>query len=310
MSLRIIIALCISVIFTSCDDYKSKLEELKSQNDKMSAELSSVEDSEKMLRGEYAEAIEVLNAIDDTLKNISDRDKQIKELSKKMELSKSKTQKEEILTKLEALQESNKNARQQTNALQSMLQKYKGENEALRKMIDQSETRVKVIDEELGTKRNMIGEMQVTLKKTEQELASNRSDLAIAYEELKEKNNRLESANDKLKRSIAELDTKNDFIEKEAWAYVCYGTKRFLRQKDILSNTTMKLTKGFQSPAQANGSRFNYFENKVIVCSGGKITHVLPERDPASYQIDGSKLLIKNAETFWKTDKIVVLVQE
>lgn len=310
MPLRIIITLCISVIFASCDDYKSKLEELKLQNDKMSAELSSVEDSEKMLRGEYAEAIDVLNAIDDTLKNISDRDKQIKELSKNMELSKSKTQKEEILTKLEALQESNKNARQQTSALQSMLQKYKGENESLRKMIDQSESRVKVIDEELGTKRNMIGEMQVTLKKTEQELASNRSDLAIAYEELKEKNNRLEGANNKLKRSISELDTKNEFINKEARAYVCCGTKKFLRKKDILSNTTMKLTKGFQSPAQANGSRFNYFENNTISCTGGKITHILPERDPASYQIDGSKLIIKNAETFWKTDKIVVLVQE
>jgi myosin heavy subunit len=299
-----------AAVLCSCENYSSKIAEIKKENEKMSGQLSSIEDNEKIMRGEYAEAIEVLNAIDDTLKNISERDKEIKNLNKKMELSKDKSQKEEILSRLESLETANKNARNQTKALQSMLQKYKGENESLRKMIDQAETRVKTIDEELSNKRTMIGEMQTTIKKTEKELSENQSELSIAYEDLKSKNDKLEIANKKLEKSIEDLKKKNDFIGKEAWAYVCCGSKKFLRQKDILSSTSIKLTKGFQSPAQANGNRLNYFENKTISCSGKPITYVLPERDPASYQIDGNKVIIRNSENFWKTDKIVVLVQD
>lgn len=299
------------IFFSSCDKYASEVEKIKAENDKLSKSLSGVEDSEKILRGEYSEAIDVLNAIDDTLSNISDREKQIKQLNAKMELAENKSQKEQILSKLQTLRDANKNAQQQTKALQGMLQKFKGENETLRKMIDQAEARVKTIDEELGTKRNMVGEMQSTLKKTEKELETNRSDLAIAYEDLKVKNEKLQVANDKLQTSIAELKVKNDFIGKEALGYVCCGTKKFLRQKDILSATTMKLTKGFQSPAQANSSRINYFENNSISCNGSsKIVAVLPERDPSSYQIEGAKLIIRNTQTFWRTDKIVILVQE
>lgn len=308
--LKISCLLLIISLTYSCDNYSSKIADLKKENEEMSGQLSSIEDNEKILRGEYADAIEVLNAIDDTLKNISERDKEIKTLNRNMELSKDNSQKEEILSRLEALETANKNARNQTKALQGMLQKYKGENESLRKMIDQAETRVKTIDEELSSKRSMMGEMQSTIKKTEKELAENQSELTIAYEDLKSKNDKLEIANKKLEKSIEDLKKKNDFINKEAWAYVCCGSKKFLRQKDILSSTSLKLTKGFQSPAQANGSRFNYFENKTISCSGKAITYILPERDPASYQIDGNRVLIKNAENFWKTDKIVVLVQD
>jgi septal ring factor EnvC (AmiA/AmiB activator) len=295
---------------TACENFGSKIEELKKENDKLNKDIGSVEDNAKIMRGEYAEAIEVLNAIDDTLKSISDRDKQIQNLNKEMELSKDKSQKEEILSRLNDLKEANINAQQQTRALQAMLQKYKGENESLRKMIDQAETRVKVIDEELGSKRNMIGEMKATIKKTEKELAENQSELSVAYEDLKAKNEKLEATNKKLEKSIAELKKKNEFIGKEAWAYVCCGSKKFLRQKNILSSTSIKLTKGFQSSAQANGSRLNYFENKTISCSGKPISHVLPERDPGSYQIDGNKVIIRNSQNFWKTDKIVVLVQD
>jgi len=308
--LNIISLLIAAFVVCSCENYSSKIADLKKENDKISGELNSFEENEKILKGEYAEAIEVLNAIDDTLKNISERDKEIKNLNKKMELSKDKSQKEEILSRLEALQTANKNAQQQTKALQGMLQKYKGENESLRKMIDQAEGRVKTIDEELSSKRSMIGEMQSTIKKTEKELAENQSELTLAYEELKSKNDKLEITNKKLEKSIEDLKKKNDFIGKEAWAYVCCGSKKFLRQKDILSSTSIKLSKGFQSPAQANGSRFNYFENKTISCSGKPITHILPERDPASYQIEGNKVIIRNSENFWKTDKIVVLVQD
>jgi regulator of replication initiation timing len=177
-------------------------------------------------------------------------------------------------------------------------------------MIDQAESRVKVIDEDLKTKKNTIGNMKSTLQKTEKELATSQSDLGKAYEELKEKNEKLQIANEKLEKSIEDLKVKDDFIGKEAMGIVCCGTKKFLRQKDILSSTTMKLTKNFKASAQSVGSKINYYESNTLDCGSGNITNVLPERSPSSYKIEGSKLIVKNTEEFWKTDKIVVLVKD
>jgi len=296
----------------SCgNNFKVEADKIKAENDKLNKQLSGMAEEDKLIRGEYSEAIDALNTIDDTLNNITEREAEIKSLKKQSEVTKSTSQREKLLAKVENLTDANKNARNQVSQLQAALQKYRGENESLRKMIDHAEERVKTIDGDLKTKRNAIGDMQGTLKKTEDDLVVAQSDLSSAYEDLKVKTEKLQVTNDRLQKTIEELKTKEAFIGKEAWGYVCCGSKKFLRQKDILSNTTMKLTKGFQASAQANGSRINYYENNEIDCGGeGKITTILPERDPASYQITGSKIVIKNTESFWKTDKIVVLVKD
>ena len=128
---------------------------------------------------------------------------------------------------------------------------------------------------------------------------------------LKKKNEELSSTNEKLTSTLGDLKKKTVFIEEQARGYVSCGTKKVLRQKGILSKTNLKLTKEYQTAVKANSYAVNYFESDLIECgTGGKIEVVLPERDPASYKVDGYKLTILNTESFWKTDKIVVIVKE
>ena len=42
----------------------------------------------------------------------------------------------------------------------------------------------------------------------------------------------------------------------------------------------------------------------------GEIIAILPARDESSYSINGNKLEVSNAEKFWKTDKIVVIIKK
>lgn len=305
-----LIAIFFSLLSVACDSYSAEISKMKEENKKLNSKLSDLEAEDKIMKGEYSEAMSALNSIDDTLKNITEREKKIKSIKQKMESVKSSSQREKMTENLELLLKANQNARNQVQQLQNSLQKYKGENESLRRMIDQAESRVKTIDEDLKSKRNSIGNMKATLQKTEKELANSQSDLGKAYEELKEKNEKLQIANEKLEKSIADLKVKEDFIGKEAMAYVCCGTKKYLRQKEILNNTTLKLTKNFQSSAQAVGSKINYYDSNIIDCSSGNITNILPERAPESYKIEGSKLIVRNTELFWKTDKVVVLVKD
>ncbi len=126
------------------------------------------------------------------------------------------------------------------------------------------------------------------------------------------RNQELTESNVQLETTISDLKTKTDFIEEQAKAYVAGDDKRVLRRAGILSKTSMKrLSKSYLSSVQENGDEIDYFNNDQIDCGGdGVIAYVLPERDPNSYEINGSVLLIKDAKGFWATDKTVVLVKK
>ncbi len=309
--MRMLVLLFTILIFCfSCNPYQSKMDELKAANDSLKLQLNVMEDDGEILRGDYADAINTLNSIDDSIATILDRDKQIKELDESLNNEKSSSYKEEVLAKISELKKANEQSKTQVKQLEAALQKYKNENLSLKRMIDQAEERVTALEEEISGNLNLIGEMKATINRLEREFKSNQSELALAYNDMKEKNEKLSEVNDKLKVSIEDLKNKDEFINKETWAYICCGNKRFLRQKNILSDNSMKLVKGFQTNAQQVGTRVNYFKREVLDCnSDEKIIALLPERDASSYKISGNKVLIENPALFWKTDKIVVLVK-
>lgn len=298
-------------LFTACDNYKTKLDQLKSEQEALAKQLGDADAEDKLIRGEYSEAIDALNAIEDTLSSIAERDKEIKAVSHQMELTKKVSQREKLLEKLSTLREANDQAREQARQLQYALQKYKGENELLRKMIDQAEERVTATDEKITTSRNTISELGGALKKMEKDLDVTKSDLSSAYEDLKSKTDRLEEINATLQAKIDELEQKDEFIGKQANAYIACGTKKTLRQKGILNKTTTTLDKKYRETVQANSTVINYHASNEIQCGAeGTIEMILPSRDPASYKIEGAKLLITNAKEFWKTDNVVVIIKK
>lgn len=304
--------LLISVLlFSACNNYKAELDKLKEEQEALSKKIGDADEEDKLIRGEYAEAIDALNAIEDSLSSIADRDKEIKALSNQMELTKRVSQREKILEKMNALRKANDDARDQARQLQYALKKYRGENELLRKMIDQAEERVATTDEKITTSRNTINELSGVLNKMEKDLDETKTDLASAYQDLKSKTDKLEQINVTLQSKIDELRQKDDFIDRQANAYVACGTKKLLRQKGILSKTTSKLDKDYRETVRASGTMINYHNSSEIQCgSDGTIEMVLPSRDPSSYTIDGATLTITNDKDFWKTDNIVVLIKK
>jgi chromosome segregation ATPase len=297
--------------FTACNNYKSEYEAILEENAAMKKQLNDAEEEGKLVRGEYSEAIETLNAIEDTLRAISDREKEIQKLTQSSEFSGNISQRQAILKKLQALKDANDQSKNQAKQMQSRLNSYRIENEQLRKMIAQAETRVLTKEQELEEAQTVIDDLRDALGKMESQLLESQGDLATAYEDLKDKNESLEETNERLNNTINELQRKTVFIEEQAKGYVACGSKRILRRKGILSRVNMKLTKEYQSAVKANSSSINYFESNEIECgTDGEIIAVLPERDESSYSIEGNQLKITDTEAFWKTDKIVVLVKK
>ena len=307
---RILIVLVTSFLF-SCKSYKNEYDDLVAEHAAMQQQLNSMSEEDRLIRGEYSDAIETLNAIEDTLRAISGREKEIQKLTQSQEFSGDLSQRDAILKKLQALKDANDQSNNEAKQLQSKLNGYRIENDQLRNMIKQAEGKILAKEQELEETQGIIDDLRGALGKMEAQLLESQGQLADAYEELKQKNTDLESINVRLNNTISELKQKTVFIEEQARAYVACGSKKVLRQKGILSRAAMKLTKNYQSAVHANSSSINYFESNTMECgTDGEIIAILPARDEASYTISGTKLEVSDPEKFWKTDKVVVIIKK
>lgn len=307
----LVILLAVALGLSACKNYKAEHDKMLEENAALQKKVNDMSSEGKLIRGEYSEAIETLNAIEDSLRAITDREKDIQKLSQNLEMSKDLSQKQAILSKLQALKNANDKAKDNAKQLQAKLNGYRVENEQLRKMIAQAETKILAKEQELEVSQGIIDGLRDGLGKMEAQLLESQGELATAYEDLKRKNADLEATNERLNRTLDELRQKTVFIEEQAKGYVACGSKKVLRQKGILSRSSMKLTKEYQTAVRANSSSIDYYESDNVECgTEGQIIAVLPERPSTSYQINGHKLIVKDTEEFWKTDKIVVLIKD
>ncbi len=297
---------------TACNDYKAERDALIEKNTAAQQRLNTLEEEGKLIRGEYSSAIETLNSIDDTLRSISLREREIQALTQQKEFGGDLPQRQKILAKIQALRDANEDSKNAAKKMQRKIRGYQIENQQLKKMIAQAETRILEKEEELDEARAIIGDMEIALVKMEGQLTEKSGQLDNAYTNLKQKNAELKNTNSKLKETLTDLSTKNDFIDEQAKAYVACANKKILRKVGILSKFSIKkLTKNYQQKVRENGDQIDYFNNDQIDCGGdGEIISVLPARDQSSYEIHGGVLKIKNSKKFWETDKTVVLVKK
>lgn len=301
--------LFLTYLLFSCTG-QSEYEKLMNENATLREKYNNLSEEEKLVRKEYSSAVTTLSAIEDSLKSINLRDKELKKAAEQMENSGNLEQKQEILKKLQLLMDENRKSKNQAIQLQAKMRGFKVENEQLRRMIAQAETRLLAKEQELEKTQLIIDDLRITLNRMETQVLESRGELNVAYDNLKVKNEELTAINQRLSNTLSDLKGKTNFIEEQAKAYVSCGTKKVLRQKGILSKTNLKLTKEYQVAVKANSSNVNYYNSDVIECGAdGEIDLILPIRDPASYEIQGYKLLIKNNELFWKTDKVVVIIK-
>ncbi len=301
-----------TLLLVGCTDYRSKYEDLINQNSAIQKRLNELEEEDKLVRGEYSAAIEVLNSIDDTLRSISLRELEIQELTQSREFNGSLSQRQKILAKIQQLRDENEIAKDEAKRMQRRVRSYQIENQQLKKMISQAESRIFEKEEELSEAREIIDDMEYALSRMEAQLTEKSGQLDDAYEDLRRKNEDLQQTNQTLEKTIRDLKNKNQFIDEQARAYVVCGDKRSLRKTGILSPTSIKkLTKNYQTSVKRVGDVINYFDNDVLNCgTDGEILSVLPPRDASSYKIEGSRVEILQPKKFWETDKTVVLLKK
>lgn len=312
MKINYLILLVLTIVgLSACNNYKAEYDAMIAENASAQKRLNELEEEDRLIRGEYTSAIETLNSIDDTLRAISLREKEIQGLTQQKEFGGDLSQRQKILGKIQALRDANEDSKNEAKKMQSRIRSYQIENQQLKKMIAQAENRILKKEEELAEARGIIDDMEIALAQMEGQLTEKSGQLSVAFKDLKKKNEELSTTNNQLQETLEDLSVKNEFIDEQARAYIACGDKRALRKVGILSKTSLKkLTKNYQQSVREHGDLIDYFDNNQIDCGGdGEIIQVLPERDASSYEIQGGVLNIKDNKKFWATDKTVVLVK-
>lgn len=300
------------LVGSSCNDGSAEIKRLTDENAVLKQKASALTDEDGKLRDEYSQAIQQLNDIEDTLRAIAEREKEIQKLSQSKEFSGNLSQRQNIMAKLEALKTANEQSQNRAKELQGQVKSLKIQNENLVKMIASAENKIMEKEQQIAEQTTIIKDMRTALNKMEAQLLETRGELAVAYEDLQRQNQELERTVANLERTNAELRSKSTFIEDNANAYIVCNTKKELRRMNIMRDLSKELTNNYKQEVTARGSKVNLYGNTEFTCGaeGGNIEFILPKRDPSSYEIKGATLVIKNAKTFWATDRVVVLVKE
>lgn len=303
--------LFITILTVSCEDYQSKLAEAQKEQQLLDEQIGTLEQEERLIKGEYADAMETLSAIDQTLSEMAERNEEMDKLIQQKELAKGTSKEQAIMVRLQSLKNANIEADKKARRLRTKVRAFKVENAQLKKMIAQLESRFTEVEAEVNTVQTAIGNMQLALTKLETEVSATETKLTSAYADLKVKTAKLERTNEELETTLSDLQSKNAFIQEDANAYIACGTKQILRRNKILRLLSAKtLTLEYQAQVKSVGSEFDYFNNLEIDCGSGEIQYVLPNRDPNSYSLEGATLKILDKKTFWATSKTVVLVKK
>lgn len=296
---------------SSCEDYKSKFEEERQQQRLYADKIEILEEEERLIKGEYADAMQTLNAIDETLSEMATRNKEMNALIRQKQLTNDEGEQQAILAKLQALKTANQQANDKVTSLRSKARAFKVENAQLKKTIEQLDARFMAVTDSVNKMQTTIVNMQGALEQLEQEVATTETDLTSTYASLKVRTGKLERANAELETTLVELQNKTDFIAEDAKAYVVCGDRAYLRKSDILRLLSAKrLTADFRKKVNELGTEFDYFNQLEVDCDDKNIQYILPSRASDSYKITGPRLKITNKDAFWATSKTVVLVTD
>lgn len=307
---NIIFPILLMGIIISCDNHKTAYEEEALRQKLLQDSVSRLEEEERLIQGEYGEAMETITAINEALSTISERNKEMAALMARKDVEEGDIQ-ANIIAQIDALKKANSNTYSEARRLQSKASAYKVENKTIKTMIASIEEKLVEKEKELDSLKVNINTLKGTLSGLQQEVDSTDSELANTYAELKIQSAFLETKNEELQATILDLKDKNQFIEDDAVAYVVCGTRKELRQNKILNLLSMKrLTPTYASQVRDLGTQFSIYDRSKIGCGEGELIYLLPERDPNSYILEGGSIKILDSKTFWNTSKSLVLIKK
>ncbi|MCG9911695.1 MAG: hypothetical protein MH137_10385 [Flavobacteriales bacterium] len=187
------------------------------------------------------------------------------------------------------------------------------EIQSINELMEKNKNQISQLEKKLKKSNFKIAEFEKTIERLNQSIAEKDAEIVALNEKLIALNYQVEGLKETVENLTAESDAKSQTItEKETQlneAYYAVGTKKELIANGVLSKAGDFSGGGTGKKLDFNSKYFSKIDirNTKEITIGANKTKMLSSHPVQSYELTGNKLIIKDADAFWKASKYCVV---
>lgn len=187
------------------------------------------------------------------------------------------------------------------------------EIQSINELMEKNKNQISELEKKLKKSNFKIAEFEKTIQRLNQSIADKDAEIVALNEKLIALNYQVEGLKETVENLTAESDAKSQTItEKETQlneAYYAVGTKKELIANGVLSKAGDFSGGGSGKKLDFNSKYFSKIDirNTKEITIGANKTKMLSSHPVQSYELTGNKLIIKDADAFWKASKYCVV---
>lgn len=187
------------------------------------------------------------------------------------------------------------------------------EIQSINELMEKNKNQISQLEKKLKKSNFKIAEFEKTIERLNQSIADKDAEIVALNEKLIALNYQVEGLKETVENLTAESDAKSQTItEKETQlneAYYAVGTKKELIANGVLSKAGDFSGGGTGKKLDFNSKYFSKIDirNTKEITIGANKTKMLSSHPVQSFELTGNKLIIKDADAFWKASKYCVV---
>lgn len=191
--------------------------------------------------------------------------------------------------------------------------RIEAEIQSINELMEKNKTQLSDLQKKLKKSNFKIGEFEKTIERLNQSIEEKNAEITALNEKLIALNYQVEGLNRNLDSLNTDTRMKSEQLtEKDnqlSEVYYAVGTKKELVSNGVLSNAgTFSGPKGGKK-LDFNSNYFTKIDSRQTseISINAKKAKLLSSHPAASYELTGTKLVIKDAASFWKASKYCVI---
>lgn len=242
-------------------------------------------------------------------KNLGERDESVNEFMRSFN---------EIEENLQAIQQKERaiNSGEVKNSAETSgdaKTRIENEIQSINELMEKNKNQLSDLQKKLKKSNMKIGEFEKTIARLQQSISEKDAEITALNEKLVALNYQVEGLN----RSVDSLNTDaaakaETIVQKDNQmneVYYAVGTKKELTTNGVLTKSGTFSGGGSGKKLDFNSNYFTKIDARSTseISINAKKAKLLSSHPAASYELTGSKLVIKDANTFWKASKYCVI---
>ena len=191
--------------------------------------------------------------------------------------------------------------------------RIESEIQSINELMEKNKTKISDLQKKLKSSNIKIAEFEKTIERLNRSISEKDEEIAVLNERLIALNYKVEGLSRTVDSLSNESRSKSETIAKKDdelnEVYYAVGTKKELIENGVLSKAGSFSGGGSGKKLDFNSSYFTKIDSRKtsVISINAQTTKMLSAHPTESYELSGAKLVIKDANAFWKASRYCVV---